>query len=306
MRLLPEKPSLWQVILILGIGIFTVSTSAIFIRLAIASANLRGVGFSLFLAASRLTLASLILLPTWRQLPQKQVPSRSYYFAVAAGVSLAFHFATWITSLSFTSIVASTTLVTTNPVWVALFSWVWFKERLSRLTILGIAIALIGGIFIAFGDTSSMNAESNPLLGDILALIGAVTASLYLLFGREAQKQGLTIGNYVAIAYTTAAIILLPLPFLFKTSYAGYPTAVYLAILAMAIFPQLIGHTSFNWAVRWISPTFITLAILFEPVFSSLLGFVIFGEVPGLFVLLGAMVLLGGVAIATWGIRENA
>lgn len=292
------QPSRWQVQLILAVGVLAVSTAAIFIRLAINAAGVRGVGFSLVLAASRLTIAALILLPAWQSIRKAQLSPGALRYAVASGVFLALHFATWITSLSYTSIAASTTLVTTNPVWVALISWLWFGEKPTPLAASGIGVALLGGILIGFGDTGAVGESSNPLLGDLLALVGAWAISLNLLLGREAQRRGLGIGGYVAISYSVAAVALLPLPLVFRSSYAGYPNPVYLYILFMALLPQLVGHTSCNWAVRWMSPTLVSLAILFEPVCSSFLGYLVFGEVPGQLVLVGAVVLLGGVAIA--------
>ena len=296
-----KQPLPWQVGLVLVAGVFAVSTAAIFIRLAIASAGVRGVGFSLFLSASRLAIASLLLLPAWRNLKPSQLSPGALRYAAAAGICLAVHFATWITSLSFTSIAASTTLVTTNPVWVALLCWLWFKEKLTRLTVVGIGVAFVGGVLIALGDTGAVSAGNNPPLGNFLALVGAWMASLYFLLGREAQRRGLGIGSYVVVAYSTGALVLLPLPLIVGSNYVGYPVAVYAYILLMAVLSQVVGHTTLNWAVRWISPTLVTLAILFEPVGSSFLGYLIFNEVPGLLVLVGAGVLLSGVAIAIAG-----
>jgi drug/metabolite transporter (DMT)-like permease len=296
-----KQPLPWQVGLVLVAGVFAVSTAAIFIRLAIASAGVRGVGFSLFLSASRLAIASLLLLPAWRNLKPSQLSPGALRYAAAAGICLAAHFATWITSLSFTSIAASTTLVTTNPVWVALLCWLWFKEKLTRLTVVGIGVAFVGGVLIALGDTGAVSAGNNPPLGNFLALVGAWMASLYFLLGREAQRRGLGIGSYVVVAYSTGALVLLPLPLIVGSNYVGYPVAVYAYILLMAVLSQVVGHTTLNWAVRWISPTLVTLAILFEPVGSSFFGYLIFNEVPGLLVLVGAGVLLSGVAIAISG-----
>jgi len=296
-----KQPLPWQVGLVLVAGVFAVSTAAIFIRLAIASAGVRGVGFSLFLSASRLAIASLLLLPAWRNLKPSQLSPGALRYAAAAGICLAVHFATWITSLSFISIAASTTLVTTNPVWVALLCWLWFKEKLTRLTLLGIGVAFVGGVLIALGDTGAVSTGNNPPLGNFLALVGAWMASLYFLLGREAQRRGLGIGSYVVVAYSTGALVLLPLPLIVGSNYVGYPVAVYAYILLMAVLSQVVGHTTLNWAVRWISPTLVTLAILFEPVGSSFLGYLIFNEVPGLLVLVGAGVLLSGVAIAIAG-----
>lgn len=239
-------------------------------------------------------------MPTWRRTPWRQISRRAIFYALAAGVFLAFHFATWITSLSYTSIAAATTLVTSNPLWISLLSWWWFGEKPTARTALGIAIALIGGIFISLGGMEGTASGTNPLLGNFLALVGSWAVSLYLLLGREAQRQGLAVGAYAIVAYGSAALVLLPLPGLFGASYTGYPTPVYFYILLTALLPQLVGHTSINWAVRWVSPTLITLLILFEPVCSSLLGYWLFAEVPTLWLLVGAVLLLLGVAIAAF------
>ncbi|MEM8780179.1 MAG: DMT family transporter, partial [Cyanobacteria bacterium P01_G01_bin.49] len=217
-----RPPKSWQVSLILIIGVLSVSTTAILIRLALEASQQFGVKFSLFLAASRLIIASFLLLPAWPNLVKIQVTSSAYYYAIGAGVTLALHFACWITSLSFTSIAASTTLVTTNPVWVAILSWLWLKEKPTKLTSLGIIIALGGSILIALGDSKGIAPGSNPILGNILALMGAWMVSLYLILGKEAQHQGLTVSSYIVIVYMTAALLLFPLPLIFGYGYTGY------------------------------------------------------------------------------------
>ena len=300
-----KKPAGWQVGLILAIGVLMTSTSAIFIRLSFAIAGHSGITFSIFLAAARLIVTAILLIPSWRNFRPKAHSPQTYYYAIAAGICLAFHFVTWISSLSFTSIAAATTLVTINPIWVALLCWLWWGEKPHRWVIVGIIIALLGGVLIAFGDSNASQNHSNPLLGDALALLGSLLASLYLLFGRDAQKQGLRIGQYILIAYTTAALCLLPLPLFSPHGYWDYPPLVYLYIVLMAIFPQMIGHTSINWSINWISPTIVTLAILFEPLGSSFLGWLIFQEIPPLTVLGGGLILLLGVAIAAIGDNKH-
>ncbi|HEY9646495.1 MAG TPA: DMT family transporter [Chroococcidiopsis sp.] len=295
-----RPPTARQIGGVMTIGILAVSSAAIFIRLAIAAAGGSGVGFSLFLSAARLTVASVVLLPVWRNMQISRQRPAAVLYAIAAGLALAVHFATWISSLSFTSIAASATLVTTNPIWVALISWLWFAEKPSRLTALGIAVAFGGGTMIALGD-GGLSAGSNPLLGNGLALIGAVMSSLYFLLGREAQRNGISIGRYAAIAYGTGAIALLPLPALAGINYLGYPAGVYLYTLLMAVTSQVVGHTALNWSVRWISPTVVALALLFEPVGASALAYFVFAEVPGVLVLVGAVTVLSGVAIAVLG-----
>lgn len=296
----PRPP---QAYLILAIGVLAISTAAIWIRLATSAANDSSVGFSLTLAASRSLLAALMLVPVWGDRPWRHgTPALAR--AVAAGVCFAVHIAAWIASLSYTSIAASTTLVTTNPLWVALLSWWWFGEKPTKRTIVGIFIALVGGIFVARGGQTG-GSGSNPLLGDGLALLGAITFSLYLLLGREAQRRGLSLGEYSAIAYSVGALLLLPLPWLFGSGYANYPASVYGCMLMLALFSQLVGHTSINWAVRSISPTLVTLIILLEPLGATLLGYLVFAEVPGLEVAIGAVLLLAGVALAAIAQRRG-
>lgn len=299
-----RSPSKLQVSIVLAVGIVAVSTAAIWIRLAVNAAGGGGAGLSLVLAASRLLLSSLLLVPTWAKVRWQNVP-QALGFAVASGICMAAHFATWTTSLSYTSIAAATTIVTSNPLWIVILSWWWFGERISRRTAVGIAIALFGGFLVGTSETGVTSISTNPLLGNTLALFGAWTISLYLLFGREAQRRGLGTTGYIAVAYTVGALILVPTPMAFGASYLGHPWPVYGAIVLMALLPQLIGHTSINWTLRWLSPTLVTLAILLEPVCSSLFGYWAFGEVPSLGVFVGALVLLSGVGIAALDLSRH-
>lgn len=296
------RPLTWQLALLALAGVLAVSTSAVFIRLALESAQSSGPGFSLVMAAMRLSIAALLLLPAWQALPKTQLQPGAWPLALGAGVFLALHFATWITSFSYTSIAASTTLVNTNPIWVALLSWWLFKEKPSGLTLWGIGVAFGGGLVIALAEPNS--AGNNAWLGNGLALLGALAVSLYYLMGREAQKRGFGLGLYIAVAYGAAAIVLLPLPFFFQTPYLGYPPITYFWILLMALLPQLVGHSSFNYLVRHIPAVLVTLLLLFEPVGASLLGFAVFGELPSATVLLGAGVILMGIALAAIGSRR--
>ncbi|MBP0016273.1 MAG: DMT family transporter [Cyanobacteria bacterium SBLK] len=306
MQLFPKTPKFWQIALILGIGVFSISTAAIFVRLALEVTEVQGTGFSLFLAASRLIISAGIICPNWCGIRQTPASPKALYYAGMAGLFLALHFAVWISSLSFTSIVAATTLVTTNPIWIALLSQFWLKEKLKKITIISIFIALLGGIAIALGGSHNESMGSQPLLGNLLALIGAWLASLYLLFGREAQRQGLSTGHYIAIAYTVAAILLFPFPFFFGFGYFGYSSSVYIYVLGLALFSQVIGHTTINWAVGWISPVLVSLAILFEPIGSSILGYFLFEERPSFMAMMGALTILFGVAIAILGERQKS
>ncbi len=299
------QPSGLKVALVLALGVAAVSAAAIFVRWGFAAAASSSPGVSLLLAASRLSMAALLLAPTWPSLRRAQASPRAWTMAVLAGVFLGVHFGTWITSLAYTSVAASVTIVTSNPIWVALAGWLWLRERLSPLAVAGILLATAGGVLIGLGDAGGKAAGSSPLLGDLLALLGAWAVSGYFLFGRAAQRSGLSLGQYIAVSYGAAALLLLPLPALFKTPYLGWPLGFYGAALAMALLSQLLGHTSFNWAVRWISPVLVTLAILFEPLGAGLLAYFFFGETPAPLVFAGAALLLLGVALAVLGRRQT-
>src|SRR5215210_5751295 len=297
-----SAPSGILVGLVLFVGVLAASTAALFIRLAYAAEGSGSVGLGLLLAAVRLSVASLALSPIWWGL-RKAGPHQAgaIGYAVLAGIFLGVHLALWIISLAYTSIAASATIVTTNPIWVALILWLWRGETPSRLTAAGIMVAISGGALIAVGDAGGASAGTKPLLGDLMALGGALTVSLYLILGREAQHRGLGIGQYVATAYVVGALTLLPAPLLLGSGYAGWPAEAYLYGVLLALIPQLVGHTSFNWAVRWVSPTLVALVILAEPVGGSVMGYLVFGEAPGYLVIAGAAVLLIGVAGAVWG-----
>jgi drug/metabolite transporter (DMT)-like permease len=312
-------PSPWRILAVLGVGICAVATGAIWTRLAIAAIDVSlrqeagfGVRFGSWFALARMVMASVLLLPNWRGLRVESAKTGGRW-AIAAGACLGLHFALWLSSLSYTSIAAATVLVTSNPLWMVLLCWGLLGERPTRRNLLGIAIALAGSIAIAFADTGfSPDANpalvaqtTQPLFGNLLALLGAWAVSAYLLLGRSAQHRGLTLSVYSAIAYTSAALLLLPVPALLGASYTDYPPEVFGYVLLSALLPQLVGHTAINWCVRWVSPTIVTIAILAEPIISTTLGIWIFSEIPSVKVILGAIVVLVGIAIAVTKRKPN-
>ncbi|GGJ26337.1 DMT family transporter [Deinococcus roseus] len=294
-----------QLPLVLTLGVLAVSCAAVLIRFASNAHPEHTPLFSLVVAAGRLTLASLVLLPfTLRGLGRQKLSRRAWGFTLASGVMLALHFMTWITSLSYTSIASSTALATTTPVWVALIAWIFLKTPPSMQTLAGIGVALAGGALVAFGQDTTLTAP-NPLLGNMLALVGAMCAGAYFMLGRQAQHEGVPTQLYAGLAYGAGALTLLPLPVLTGVGYQA-PLEAYFWIAMLALIPQLIGHTSFNWAMKRIDPTLVTLLILLEPIGSSLLAMLFFKEFPGSQVILGGVVLLLGVAVASYPTRSRA
>jgi len=278
-------PPTTRVSLVLAAAIAAISLAAIFIRLADAP----GVVIALY----RMALASLVMAPlAVRGLRRTPLSGRAALLTLAAGVLLGIHFATWITSLNLTSVAASVTLVTTSPLWVALFAWLFTGRAPSFSVLIGVVLAVGGAAVIGFGDLGGGTA---PLLGDGLALVGAASAAGYLLLGRTVQRSGVGLDAYAGVAYAVAALVLLPLPALFALPYGGYAPSSLAWIALLALVPQLVGHNGINYAMRHLDPTLVATTTLLEPVGSTLLALAVFGEVPSPLTLVGAAILLTGV-----------
>ena len=280
-------PGLVWVYLVLIVAILAVTLAAIFVRLADAP--------GVVVAAYRMALASLVLIPiSARGLRSTPLTAQTLLFSALAGLFLGAHFATWITSLSYTTVAASTTLVSTTPLWITLFSWLFLRTVPSLSVLLGVLVAVAGGAMIGFGDLRGGNA---PLLGDALALSGAIFLTGYFLLGRSAQRHGLRLDAYAGLAYGVAAAVLLPLPAIAGLPYIDYRLDTFLWIALLALIPQLVGHTGINFAMKRLDPTFVAAVALLDPVGSTMLAFLFFREVPSSLTLVGALVLLLGIAI---------
>jgi len=286
------RPRTVAPMLVLGIGIIAVSTASTFIRLA------QGTVDSLAIAAWRLTLASLLLAPfalkscraEWRRLD-----ARSWRLLAASGLMLAIHFYTWITSLEMTSVAASAVLVGTNPLFVGLITHFILQERLQRRMLAGILIAVAGSAIISLGDWGP---GAHELLGDLLAVAGAVTVAIYMLIGRRLRGQ-LSLLGYVFPVYGIAALTLMSLALIVGVPLTGYPTQAWLWLVLLAIFPQIVGHSSFNWALGHLPATFVSMTALTEPIGATILAWIILRESPSWITVLGGLLILIGLSIAT-------
>jgi len=200
---------------------------------------------SAFLAAARLQVATVLLLPL--SLPLPALAARGWRYAVAAGLALALHFVSWIASLALTSIAASTALVTTHPMWVALAARLVWGQRLGRARAAGTLLATAGCGLIAWGDAAYGGATRHSLLGDGLALVGAMAAGTYFALGRAARGAGLGTRSYATVAYATAAIVLAPLPPVLGMGYWPHPPVVYGCILLLGAL--LLGEIPTGWVL---------------------------------------------------------
>lgn len=291
-------PARWLPFVVLALGLLAVSFGAIFARLAQAEAV-----DSLAVATWRLGLAAIVITPIALLQARHELARltrRQVAMALAAGFFLALHFATWISSLEYTSVASSTALVTTNPLWIGLASFLIFRETPTRMMLGGIALSFAGSLFIFWSDSQTAAPGASPLFGNLLALVGSWCFSAYLLIGRR-LRAGLGLPAYIWLAYGAAAL------FLFAASGAGgvelfaHSGAAWALLLAMALGPQLLGHTAYNWSLRYVSATLVAVVTLGEPVVSALLAFVLFGEGFAPLQFVGFSLLLAGIYLAAKG-----
>ena len=279
----------FRVILALCASVAIISSASILIKLAAAPV--------LIIAAYRLGLAALVLAPVTlavRREHLRALSRRDWLIGAVAGSFLGLHFIAWIASLEYTSVASSVVLVTINPIFVGLGMVVIFRERLHPLLVWGIALSVTGGILIGYSD---FQVEGQALFGDMLALLGAVFHSGYLLLGQRLRRR-LDLLPYITVVYGMAALLVLAAALVTQQSFTGYAPATYLVMVLLALGPQLLGHTAYNWTLRYVSAAVVAVAILGEPVGASILAYFILDESLTLLQLGGGALVLIGIYLA--------
>ncbi|MGQ9844591.1 MAG: DMT family transporter [Caldisericia bacterium] len=266
------------------LGIVSVSFAAIFIRISNSE--------PIVIATFRMGISSIILLPFYLSKKRKVVFREDLKFLFFSGVFLALHFYTWITSLRFTTIMSSTVLVTTNPIFVSIFSFLLFKKRVKKRTILAIILSILGIILMSNGFSISSN-----LKGNILALTGALFASLYIISNYYLRKK-YDLLDIIYPVYSVSFIVLIFLSLILKTKIYPLPIKEYLLFFLIALIPQVIGHSIFNYCLKFFSPIFISLTILGEPIGATIFGVIFFKEIPKLLEIVGGFLIITGIVIS--------
>jgi drug/metabolite transporter (DMT)-like permease len=281
--------------LVLAAAVACVSFGSILVRLAAAPA--------LAVAFYRVGLASALLAPfaagaarsAWPRLTRRQGAA-----LLAAGLALALHFATWIASLSYTSVAASVLLVNTTPLFSVALARLALRERARGVVLLATALALVGAALIAYGDWA---AGPTPLLGDALALAGALTLSIYHVAGRG-LRDALPLDAYVLGVWSIAALALAGLALAAGTPLGGHDARTLVVFLALAVVPTLGGHGLVNRSLRSLPAPTVGLFLLGEPVGATLLAWLLFGEQPGAWTLGGGGVVMAALALVVLGGRR--
>lgn len=277
--------------LALLVGVSAVSWAAPLIRLAEAPA--------LTVASLRLTFASipfLVVTVLLRRGELRALRRGDLALLVLAGLCIGAHFGFWVASVQDTSLVASTAIVATQPLFAGVGGWLLLGERMTRSLMLGIAISTVGALLLAGEDFG----EATSLRGDFFALLGAVFVAAYFLAGRRARAK-LSNATYAAIVNSVGACSLLIALTATGGSVTGHPGDAYVFIVLLALVPQLIGHGSLTWALGSLPAVVVTVAALGEPVGAAAIGATLLDEPPTLVESIGAAVLLSGVYVALRG-----
>jgi drug/metabolite transporter (DMT)-like permease len=287
----------WRPYLALAVGVLAASTAAIFIRMAQDDGAPSPV-----VAAVRLSVASLLLTPVVLRRHRAElgtVTRGELGWMLVSGVVLGLHFATWITSLEYTAVVNSVTLVTTSPLWVALLAPLLLHERLDRGTLLGLGLAVGGGMLVGLsGESGDPPTRHDPALGNSLALAGAWASAVYFVIGRRMRAR-LGVVVYIWLVYSVAALVLVASVLASGQRVGGLPASAYLWMLLLGLVPQLIGHSSFNYALGYLPAVYVGLIVLGEPIGSGILAMFFLDEWPVLLQLIGSALILVGIGIAS-------
>lgn len=281
----------WVTWSLLAVGVLGASVSAILIRYA-QEAHPLAISFW------RCAAGAVLLAPFARGGFRRMHP-QAWVLPAVAGLFLALHFATWITSLELTSVANSVLLVTTAPIFVAIAARYLLKERMKGVVWVGIVLAFAGTALIAGGAEGGQAS----LRGDLLALVGAVAVAGYGLAGQVARRE-LGIIEYAVITYGAGAIVLLPICLVTGVELWGYSAGTWAAMAGIVVGPQILGHTMLNYVVKDLDATTVYVAVMAEPPIAIALAFLLFSETPSLLVYPGGLAILIGILMVSVGRRR--
>ncbi|MCX6828640.1 MAG: DMT family transporter [candidate division Zixibacteria bacterium] len=270
------------------VATFAVSWAAVLIKLADAS--------PLPIAFYRMGMAALILaipaLPKMRQtfriLTRKQIG-----LLVLSGIVLGLHFAFWVTSLFYTTISNSTILVATQPIFILAMEAAILKDKIPVRSVVGMVVAIIGMAVISRGD---LHLGKEYIIGDILALIGAFCAGTYLFIGRQLRARIDNLG-YILPVYTISALTLLIISLAYGENMTDYPARSWIIFLLLAIIPTVLGHSLYNWLLKYVPAHMVATTILGEPIGATILAIFFFNQIPGWWTVVGGALILSGIFV---------
>jgi drug/metabolite transporter (DMT)-like permease len=308
-----KKESSLSPILGLVAGIFAVSSASLLIRFAQREAP------SIVIAMYRMVISAVVLSPFFLRKAIKEIApldKKTKLLLTLSGTFLALHFTFWITSLEYTTVASSVVLVTTAPLWVALFSPFFLNEKLNKWILGGLAVSLIGSIVVGISGSCSFSTNGfscqnlkiaftgRIFWGDLMALLGAFLSGGYLMIGRKVRGK-VSLPTYIYSVYSVSAIVLLLLVIITREKFTGYSTETYIWMIGLAVIPQLIGHSVFNWALKYLSAAYVSISLLGEPIGTVILTMIFLHESPATLEIIGGALILIGIGLATFSQRKN-
>lgn len=273
------------------LSIVCCSTSAILVRYSTAP--------SLVLAAYRKTIVTIMMLPFALTKNRKEIASlgiKNLAICTLSGIFLAIHFFTYFEAVQNTTVSAAQILTSTEVLFITLFMFVSGREKYKGLPLAGIILTLIGGIVVAW--TNRTESGVSVSYGNIMAVIAALMLASYSFIGSKVRR---TCSNtsYTFVVYGVSAVILNIMVLFSDYSFSGYGAVNYLTALGMAIFASLLGHSVLNWAVKYISPTLISMVRVLQPVFGTIWAIILFSEFPAPNQIIGGVIIIVGILIYT-------
>ena len=271
---------------ILIVGLLAISTSPVI-------AKLLPLVPAAVIAFWRMTFASAMLWGYSSIRPQESITPKNIRLVLAAGFLLAMHFIFWFGALKLTSIVNTTVLGIVAPAFTLLFERLWYRRKLSRITITALLIILVGGIIVQGNDLGYLQGSG---LGNIMAILSAVFLGSVFLIGAKVRKTTPVI-TYTRMVYTVSAIVLLVSSIVLDNLLFGYTKNDYFWLFMLGLIPTLIGHTAFSYSVKFVSPTVIAAFPLGEPIIASYLAWLLFAERVPFYVVGGGLIIFIGLII---------
>jgi len=270
------------------VATFAVSWAAVLIKMTDAG--------PLPTAFYRMGIASLILaipaIPKVRQ-TIRILSSRQMALLITSGIVLGLHFAFWVTSLFYTTISNSTILVATQPMFVLVMEAAILKDKIPVRSIVGMAVAVVGMGVISQGD---LNLDRKYIIGDLLALVGAFCAGTYLFIGRQLRTKLDNLG-YIFPVYTISAVTLLVISLASRENLIEYSTKSWVLFILLALIPTVLGHSLYNWLLKYVPAHKVATTILGEPIGATILAIIFFNQIPGWWTVAGGVLILSGIFI---------
>lgn len=283
-------------LLILIIGVFFLSTSVIFAKVIDAPA--------VIIAFYRMLFSGLLMMPilVFNKELRREIKSftlKQILLGSISGLLLASHYVLWFSSLDYTSVASSTVLVTLQPIFAVIGGYLFYKERVNTWGIVGILVAILGSCYVGWQD---FQGDPTALYGDFLALLAAALITGYFFIGRS-LRQNMGVLAYSILGYFTSALMLFVYGGIKGVAFNGFSSSLWLLLVAMALFSTIFGQMVINWVLKWLTTTTVSVVILTEVIWATLLSVIILGDIVTSKQAMGISIIVVGLLI--YGLRDK-